>query len=283
MRQRLLTFALVVGCAALFAVSAILTMAEDKKAPVITIEDKDKEITYRDGDDYAELLDGVTAKDNRDGDVTDQIFVDSITAVSDGTRAIVRYAVIDKSNNVGIKTRVIDYESTGESGQDAGQTADNEDSNSDQSEAKSEEQKQEEAKKEDTASDTANTEDTKEDTSKDKTDAENTNEGELKPNGVNPAIRLTESARTIKVGETFDILSVIDQVVDDQDDVSVLSRRIHAGDVRFGRFFWHQVRSAGVLSSVSLYSSLVCLNSTIFLTMCLAQWPDGVFSIFSEV
>ena len=53
MRQRLLTFALVVGCAALFAVSAILTMAEDKKAPVITIEDKDKEITYRDGDDYA--------------------------------------------------------------------------------------------------------------------------------------------------------------------------------------------------------------------------------------
>lgn len=108
MRQRLLTFALVVGCAALFAVSAILTMAEDKKAPVITIEDKDKEITYRDGDDYAELLDGVTAKDNRDGDVTDQIFVDSITAVSDGTRAIVRYAVIDKSNNVGIKTRVID-------------------------------------------------------------------------------------------------------------------------------------------------------------------------------
>ena len=31
MRQRLLTFALVVGCAALFAVSAILTMAEDKK------------------------------------------------------------------------------------------------------------------------------------------------------------------------------------------------------------------------------------------------------------
>ena len=197
MRQRLLTFALVVGCAALFAVSAILTMAEDKKAPVITIEDKDKEITYRDGDDYAELLDGVTAKDNRDGDVTDQIFVDSITAVSDGTRAIVRYAVIDKSNNVGIKTRVIDYESTGESGQDAGQTADNEDSNSDQSEAKSEEQKQEEAKKEDTASDTANTEDTKEDTSKDKTDAENTNEGELKPNGVNPAIRLTESARTV--------------------------------------------------------------------------------------
>ena len=127
-----------------------------------------------------------------------------------------------------MKTRLFVFESTGESGQDAGQTADNEDSNSDQSEAKSEEQKQEEAKKEDTASDTANTEDTKEDTSKDKTDAENTNEGELKPNGVNPAIRLTESARTIKVGETFDILSVIDQVVDDQDDVSVLSRRIHA-------------------------------------------------------
>ncbi len=54
-------------------------------------------------------------------------------------------------------------------------------------------------------------------------------------------------------------------------------RRMLFGDVRFGRFFWHQVRSAGVLSSVSLYSSLVCLNSTIFLTMCLAQWPMVCF------
>ena len=78
MRERLVTLCLAVGCAAFFAVSVIITIHRTKTAPVLTIEDKDKEITYRDGDDYEEQLSDVTARDNRDGDVTDQILLTAL-------------------------------------------------------------------------------------------------------------------------------------------------------------------------------------------------------------
>ena len=189
--------------------------SQDKTAPVITIEDKDKEITYRDGDDYEELLSDVTARDNRDGDVTDQIFIDSIKVASDGNRAIVQYAVIDKSNNVGTATRIINYEGS----------------------AKAEEeitQPETESAEEEGSADRGRlllrhpnrmTEEQQAASADNETEEES---GELTPNGTSPAIRLTESSRTIRAGESFDVLSVVDQVVDDQDDESVLSRRIHA-------------------------------------------------------
>ncbi len=213
MRERLVTLCLAVGCAAFFAVSVIITISQDKTAPVITIEDKDKEITYRDGDDYEELLSDVTARDNRDGDVTDQIFIDSIKVASDGNRAIVQYAVIDKSNNVGTATRIINYEGSAKAEEEITQPET--------------ESAEEEKAEEETAAQTSeqNTEEQQAASADNETEEES---GELTPNGTSPAIRLTESSRTIRAGESFDVLSVVDQVVDDQDDESVLSRRIHA-------------------------------------------------------
>lgn len=205
MRQRLLTLCLAVGCAVLVAVGVIVTASQDKTAPVITIGDKDKEITYNDGDDYDELLADVTAKDNRDGDMTDQIFVDRITPVSDESKAIVRYAVIDKSNNVGIKTRVVNYGGVSEE---------------ETEETKTDTENTEESTKEEPAEE--------ENATEEQASAETEEQGELTPNGVKPAIRLTASSKTIRAGESFDVLSVVDQVVDDQDDASTLSRRIHA-------------------------------------------------------
>lgn len=190
MRQRLLAMCLLVGCVVFAAAAVVITYSQDKTVPVITIGDKEKEVTYYGGDDYEELLAGVTAKDNRDGDVTDKIFVDSIIPVSDGSKAIVRYAVIDKSNNVGIKTRIVNYA-------DASQKVKDEN---------------EQEIREETAT---------------KTEVQEEQE-ELTPDGVKPAIRLTETSKTIKVGENFDALSVIDQIVDDVDDTSTLYRRIHA-------------------------------------------------------
>ena len=220
MRERLVTLCLAVGCAAFFAVSVIITISQDKTAPVITIEDKDKEITYRDGDDYEELLSDVTARDNRDGDVTDQIFIDSIKVASDGNRAIVQYAVIDKSNNVGTATRIINYEGSAKAEEEITQPE-----TESAEEEKAEEEKTQEA--EETAAQTSeqNTEEQQAASADNETEEES---GELTPNGTSPAIRLTESSRTIRAGESFDVLSVVDQVVDDQDDESVLSRRIHA-------------------------------------------------------
>lgn len=203
MKQKLLTLCLVVGCVVLAAVSLIVKASQDKTSPVITIEDKKKEITYKDGEGYEELLSDVTAKDNKDGDVTDKIFINSITPISDGNRAIVQYAVIDKSNNVGVKTRIVNYEGTSQEEQDVTQT--------EAEETAQQETEEVNAGKEEETAETENTEE----------------QGELKPDGVNPAIRLKATSQTINKGDDFDVLSVIDQVVDDQDDTSTLFRRIH--------------------------------------------------------
>lgn len=226
MRQRLLTLCLVAGCAVLVAAAFAVTASQDKTAPVITIEDKEKEITYKDGDDYEVLLADVTAEDNRDGDVTDQIFIDKITVVSDGSRAIVQYAVIDEQNNVGTETRMVNYEGNGQAEQDVSQPETEE-------KAEEETQKTEDTEKEDANAEEAASEETTEDNQDAQEqasaeEAQEENTGELTPSGVNPAIRLTETSRSIRAGETFDVLSVIDQVVDDQDDAATLSRRIHA-------------------------------------------------------
>lgn len=204
MRQRLLTLYMVVGCVVLAAASLIVTVAQDKTAPVITIEDQKKEITYKEGDGFDELLADVTAKDNRDGNVTDKIFVDSITPISDGKRALVQYAVIDKSNNVGVKTRIVNYEGSEQGGEDTTQTEEEETIQKEPTE-------ENETEKEEKTEETKNTEE----------------QGELEPNGASPAIRLKESSQTIRSGETFDLLSVVDKVVDAQDDTSTLFRRIH--------------------------------------------------------
>lgn len=209
MRQRLLTLCMVVGCLALAAASVIITVSQDKTAPTITIEEKKKEITYKDGEDYNELLADVTAEDNRDGDVTDQIFVDSITPISDGSKAVVRYAVIDKSNNVGVKTRIVNYEGSGKAEQDVTQN-------------EAEKAVQEESEETETAEKNA-----EETAQKQTADAKTEEQVELKANGDSPAIRLKATSQTIHTGETFDVLSVIDQVVDAQDDTSTLFRRIH--------------------------------------------------------
>lgn len=55
-----------------------------------------------------ELMEGVTATDNRDGDLTDSIAIESISAFAGGERIIV-YAAVDKKGNVGRAQRVLEY------------------------------------------------------------------------------------------------------------------------------------------------------------------------------
>lgn len=59
--------------------------------------------------DTKTLLDGVTATDNRDGDVSSSLRVASVVPNADNTQASVVYTAKDKSNNVTKMTRVITY------------------------------------------------------------------------------------------------------------------------------------------------------------------------------
>ena len=88
MKQRLLTMALLAGCIVMGAAAFLLNAGQDRKAPRITIEDE--EISYAEGDKYDVLLEGVSAKDNRDGDVTDEIFVEKSVPVKEGYEMCIR-------------------------------------------------------------------------------------------------------------------------------------------------------------------------------------------------
>ena len=79
----------------------------DNIAPVIDMDKTEIEISVE--DDESLLMEGVTAKDNRDGDVTDTLTVDNISTFNREGKRYVTIAAFDKSNNVGKATREITY------------------------------------------------------------------------------------------------------------------------------------------------------------------------------
>lgn len=97
---------LLLGCIVLGIISVVLYMGQDHTAPEITIEEAD--ITYTEGETYTALMEGVTAKDDQDGDLTDQVFVDKVIPTGEDT-AMVYYGAIDSAKNVATKGRKIHY------------------------------------------------------------------------------------------------------------------------------------------------------------------------------
>ena len=91
----------------LTAFSCLVQLKQDRTPPQIVVDTKEK-VSYKDGDSYEALFKGVTAKDNRDGDLTDQIFIDRIISLNE-KKAVVYYVVTDKANNVETAKRKIAY------------------------------------------------------------------------------------------------------------------------------------------------------------------------------
>ena len=88
----------------LMVLSVVLYLDEDRTAPVIYMEDVEME--YREGMTDEELLAGVTAMDETDGDVTGSLVVEKVSEAGNGT-VIVTYGVKDASGNVGKASRVL--------------------------------------------------------------------------------------------------------------------------------------------------------------------------------
>ena len=195
MKQEKLVAVLIAGCLVLGGAALIVRGTQDRQAPVIKVKKAD--ITYQEGQGYGELLKGVSAKDNRDGDVTENVFVDRIVPIKDG-KAIVYYGVMDKAKNVGTAQRKVNYVENGSIQTDAAPKA------------------------EDTASGDANQSGDAaahpEDTTKDNND--------LTPTGEAPVIALTTDQVTIEAGTEFDLMSVVKGVADNSDDADTLSTRI---------------------------------------------------------
>lgn len=85
--------------ALLFSVLIYIVMEEDRTAPVIMQDNKN--LIYKEGEDYSLLLSGVRAEDDVDGDVTAAVIVGDVVTMPDETTAKVTYLAKDASNNVG--------------------------------------------------------------------------------------------------------------------------------------------------------------------------------------
>lgn len=79
----------------------------DKYAPVIQMEQEELKVSISAGEEA--LLDGVTATDSKDGDVTDSIVIESISKFLNNDTKIITYAAFDQDHHVGKATRTVIY------------------------------------------------------------------------------------------------------------------------------------------------------------------------------
>lgn len=211
MKQRLITIVLLLGCVAVGAVGVLTYKKQDRTAPVITVNDK--KMSYTAGDPYDQLLEGITATDNKDGDLTDEVFVDRVVPTSK-KKAVVYYGVMDKSNNVGTARKTVTYHGENNMGSDAEDIApaDNADAENATQPDQSADQEQKDADKQQA------------DQQADQPDATT---DDLKANGEKPAMSLTATSETIARGSNFNATSMVKDVVDDKDDRDTLFRQLH--------------------------------------------------------
>ena len=91
---------MLICCAVMIVFLRSRSMNQDTAPPKLSITEGD--IEYTEGDDVSVLLQGVSAEDDVDGDVTESIRIRNIHYSDDSEYAIVTYVAKDSSNNIGI-------------------------------------------------------------------------------------------------------------------------------------------------------------------------------------
>ena len=105
--ERLTVIVFVAVLAVFIGLKAYTRMAVDTTPPQISCDTDTIDISVADPESV--LLQGVTAKDDRDGDLTGSIMVKGVTNLLSGNTARVSYIVFDSSNNMATCQRTIRY------------------------------------------------------------------------------------------------------------------------------------------------------------------------------
>jgi len=110
MKRNGLLIVLLVICLLLFGAYLVYERSVlDKTPPLISIEEGEQMLQLSVTDDRQLLLQGVRATDDRDGDVTKQIVVESVDQLNADEQVVVTYAAFDSSGNVSKATRTVQY------------------------------------------------------------------------------------------------------------------------------------------------------------------------------
>lgn len=223
MNQRVVTGLLTAGCIALAGAGYMTYKNQDRTAPEIKVDQSEK-IAYTEGEDYGKLLEGVTAQDDKDGDLTSEVFVEKVVPVSK-KKAAVYYGVTDKAKNVGTASREVTYQAA-EDSDAAEETA--QDTASEDTTQKTDEKSEKKTKKKSKKAKAKKTAEEKkaEEAAQDAAAADQQSEA-LQPNGTRPAMKLAEEAKTIARGTSFNALNEVTDAVDDKDDRDTLFRGLH--------------------------------------------------------
>lgn len=104
MNKKTITIVLSLICVIGIGVSAFLFFSKDRVAPVISYTG---DISYSEGDDLSVLFNGVTAIDDKDGDVSNTLMIESLYTNNDTAKIV--YCAYDTSNNVAKLQRIIPY------------------------------------------------------------------------------------------------------------------------------------------------------------------------------
>lgn len=230
MSKKWVAFLLVV-CIGLAGAVVSIRMNADTKGPEITFTE-DAPTTYDSDMNDNDLLTGVTAVDNKDGDVSSSLTVESVYEVDD-SHVVVTYTAKDSSNNItkqkhememdpksikkasdsssdfGVKTDETDTVTTGEESEETEVTDKSDSSDSEAitpavSETPTPTPEVDEAAAE-----------------KEKQEAET----DAMPS-QNPKIYLTDYLVKVPVGTSVDLLSYVSEIKDDSDDIYALWRKV---------------------------------------------------------
>lgn len=187
--KKLIVVLLLMLCAGAAGVNYWLDQNRDSTPPVITIPDG-AELIYQEGEDTDVLLEGVTAIDEKDGDVSDTLVIESILPMQNESKATVLYYAKDKSNNVAQASRTVEYRPEGGI-------------------AWMTEPAEEDSEQESESEELAETDDMKN-----------------LPKDY-PRIYLTTDKVTVKNGEDYNLLSYVKDITDDEDGPDWLYYQIH--------------------------------------------------------
>ena len=216
MNQRVVTGLLTAGCIALAGAGYMTYKNQDRTAPEIKV-DRSEKIAYTEGEDYGKLLEGVTAQDDKDGDLTSEVFVEKVVPVSK-KKAVVYYGVTDKANNVGTASREVTYQAAEDSdaAEDTAQATASEEASEDTTQKTKKKSKKAKAKK---TAEEKKAEETAQDAAAAEQQSTDQQSEALQPNGTRPAM--------IARGTSFNALNEVTDAVDDKDDRDTLFRGLH--------------------------------------------------------
>lgn len=107
--RRMVPYLLVIAAAFSIIVCYRLwrTTITDTEAPVITIEEGILELSVNDTDEV--MLQGVTAYDSQDGDVTSSILVEKVSSINENNEVSITYCAFDEAGNVAKLRRTVRY------------------------------------------------------------------------------------------------------------------------------------------------------------------------------